>query len=569
MSIRHLIIAFCLSFAVLTPLYPSGALAQVPIPASAPDEGKTAAALPEDTLGRLTPRGTFRGFIKAVSAEDFTEAAEYLDLSKLSGSKRAKGADYARNLQMLLDRQGRLQPDGMLSDSPEGNTNDELGDDIDYFAGLRTKEGMQPIYVQRVDVDGKKLWLISAEFVKQIPTLVKNVHKTPIDAVIGDRFSGYKFYGAQLTHWAAMIGFYLFAYVISGILVRLLIRGGRRLFRRRNRPEGAVVTTDRHLIDAFQTPLRLYAMVLIAMFGAAFVGIETIVRHVFMPISLVIGWIAIGLFLWRLAEVLTTNFERRMATRGRHSMSSLLAFTRRAVKFLLVVIIGILILDSFGVDVTAGLAALGIGGIALALGAQKTLENFIGSLSIIADQPFYIGDFCKIGDTSGTVEDIGMRSTRIRTNDRTLVTIPNGDLSTQRIENYARRPRQLFNKKMILRYDAKSEQIREFVRRAEALIAAQPKIAQEGKIVRMNGFVETGYLIEIWCYVESSDFALFVDIVAEVTYGLIDAAWDIGVYFAIPSQTFVPAVDQTGKPVEVEIKRADVAGTSGTVAQGA
>src|SRR5690606_4171885 len=116
-------------------------------------------------------------------------------------------------------------------------------------------------------------------------------------------------------------------------------------------------------------------------------------------------------------------------------------FLRRAAKVAIVVFGTIVVLDTLGFDVTTGLAALGIGGIALALGAQKTVENFVGSVTLIADQPIRVGDFCTVSGVTGTVEQIGMRSTRIRTLCRTGVSIPNGEFSSSKIENYAHRDR--------------------------------------------------------------------------------------------------------------------------------
>lgn len=128
----------------------------------------------------------------------------------------------------------------------------------------------------------------------------------------------------------------------------------------------------------------------------------------------------------------------RMNRSGRISAVSAVLFLSRTTKVAIVIIGIIAILGIIGVDVTAGLAALGIGGIALALGAQKTIENFVGSVSLIADQPLRVGDYCRVDDIKGTVESIGMRSTTLRTSARTIVTIPNGQLSASKIENYIR-----------------------------------------------------------------------------------------------------------------------------------
>ncbi|MGH6917175.1 MAG: mechanosensitive ion channel family protein [Geminicoccaceae bacterium] len=130
--------------------------------------------------------------------------------------------------------------------------------------------------------------------------------------------------------------------------------------------------------------------------------------------------------MWRIVDGLGEVSSERRLRRGQLGALSVIRFFRRSAKFIIASVAGIAVLDSLGFDVTVGLAALGIGGIAIAFGAQKTVENLVGGLTLIADQPVRVGDFCRFGQTLGTVEDIGMRSTRIRTLDRTVVTVPNG-----------------------------------------------------------------------------------------------------------------------------------------------
>ncbi len=498
---------------------------------------------PKDPLGRETPQGTVKGFLQAVADENYEQAAQYLDLSALARADRVKGAEFARNLQILLDRQGWLTPDNKLSDKPEGVIDDHLDENVDNIGTLRGQKRTVEINLTHIDdKKGNAPWLFASDFVEQIPELSKNLSATLIDRFMLGKLDYLKFHGAPVTHWAVMVALYGLAYMVSGFFVRGFIRIIRRVFRNKN----ANAPSEHHLIDAFQTPLRLYAMLWIAGLLALFIGVSFIVRQTFMPISMAIGWIAAGLFFWRLVNVVADHIEGRMKARERYNMSSMLAFSRRAAKFFFVVLIGILVLDSFGVDITAALAALGIGGIALALGAQKTLENFIGSLSIIVDQPIHVGDGCKIGDTVGVVEDIGMRSTRIRTNDKTLVTIPNGDLSVQRIENYAKRASFLINRQMILRYDSTSSQIRAFIEKVTDILKAHDKIEKENEMVRLLGFTDNGYAVQIWCYVKTKDGIEFLRTQADITYAIIDAAKETGIYFAIPSQTFLPAKDQTG-----------------------
>ena len=174
--------------------------------------------------------------------------------------------------------------------------------------------------------------------------------------------------------------------------------------------------------------------------GLFFSGVSIALRSYLVPLAEFATWLVLGWLLWRTIDAVARKTLGEMSRRGRSGAISVLTLTRRAAKLLIVIFAIIAAAGSFGLDLTGWLAALGIGGLAFALGAQKTIEHFVGSVSIISDQPIRIGDFCQVDGLMGTVEDIGMRSTRLRTLDRTIVTIPNGTLSQAIIENYANRP---------------------------------------------------------------------------------------------------------------------------------
>src|SRR5690606_28640422 len=130
------------------------------------------------------------------------------------------------------------------------------------------------------------------------------------------------------------------------------------------------------------------------------------VRLLFGNIIVIIAIIAFLIFLWRIIDFLGTFSKRKLSEKGNVAGVSAILFFRRAAKVAIVIIGIIIILGTVGIDVTAGIAALGIGGLALALGAQKTIENLVGSVTLVADQPIRVGDFCKVGETVGTVEKI-------------------------------------------------------------------------------------------------------------------------------------------------------------------
>ena len=173
-------------------------------------------------------------------------------------------------------------------------------------------------------------------------------------------------------------------------------------------------------------------------------------------------------------------------TRANANLAGLLPVGRKVAKVVLLALGGVAVLNELGFQVASLLAGLGIGGIALALAAQKTVENLFGSLSIGVDQPFRTGDFVKIEDFVGTVERIGMRSTRIRTLDRTIITIPNGKLSDMRTETFAPRDRIRLLANLGLVYSTSAAQMREVLAGIERALRAQPKLWPESVSVRFT-----------------------------------------------------------------------------------
>ncbi len=188
----------------------------------------------------------------------------------------------------------------------------------------------------------------------------------------------------------------------------------------------------------------------------------------------------------------------------------------RVATIVVITVIAVKALQSFGVPVAGLIAGLGVGGIAIALAAKNTLENFIGGIILYADQPVKVGDFCRFGDRLGTVEDVGLRSTRIRTLDRTLVTVPNADFAGLHIENLSGRDRILLREKIRLRYETTREQLEAVMAELEAMLRAHPKMSDERLRVRFNGFGESSQEVELYGYAETGKWPEFTKIREEV-----------------------------------------------------
>jgi MscS family membrane protein len=245
-------------------------------------------------------------------------------------------------------------------------------------------------------------------------------------------------------------------------------------------------------------------------------------------------------FYWALSRGIDVAHQALVGSRWAraHSASrSLLPLAARVAKVFVVVLAVVALLSELGYAVTSLVAGLGIGGVAVALGAQKTLENLFGAFSISADQPFLQGDVVRVGDLTGTVEVVGLRSTRIRTQDRTLVTIPNGKLADLQIESLAVRDRLFFGTSLRLIYGTRAEQLRSILAGLEAALREQPKLWPDGVSVRLVGLGEYSLNIDVQAAFATTDWNEFLVIRQELLLRFLEIVERAGSAFAFPTRT--------------------------------
>jgi MscS family membrane protein len=192
------------------------------------------------------------------------------------------------------------------------------------------------------------------------------------------------------------------------------------------------------------------------------------------------------------------------------------------------------VLSAWGYNTNAILAGFGVGGIAVALASQKTIENLFGGISVISDRPVLVGDFCQFGGQTGTVEDIGLRSTRIRTLDRTLVTVPNSSFSTMTLENFSKRDRMWFHPTLHLRRDTEPEKIRAMMDAVQAILQKQPKVDPTDVPLRFTRISKDSFDLEIFAYVLTPDYNEYLRTQSELLLKILDAAKALDIAFAIP-----------------------------------
>ncbi len=499
-----------------------------------PDTSKKESDIPvwaKDSLGRRTPRGTVEGFIKAISTQEYKIAGKYLKLDS-SINKYQDTAYLVRGFQYLLEKNGRLFPYSRISNEPNGVEDDDMGPDLDQVGVASINGDSFDLILERTqDTSGAPIWLFSPQTIQRIPQPAEEkIEPSLVDKASPGVLHRTLWGGVPITHWFGVIIVIIGSYLFTGLLLKLLTHLIPVIWKK------AKVEPLSGIIHSFILPVRLYLTVWVSIVVCRVIGISIIVRQRFSDIALIAAAVAVLLLLWQLMNFSSRYIERRMIQKGNLSAIAIVLFMRRAAKIALVTLGIILILDTIGFNVTTWLAGLGIVGIALALGTQKTVENFVGSVTIIADQPVRIGDFCKVGDISGTIEQIGMRTTKLRTNNRTVVNIPNGEFSSMKIENFSPRDRFLFNPTFLLRLDTTSAQLKVVRDTIKAILLDEKLVNPDPARVRLVSVDKDGFKIEIFSFIDTVDFNEFAELQESMLLKMVEAIEASGAHLAIPAQ---------------------------------
>ena len=464
------------------------------------------------------------GFLSAARKGNVEMAALYLNTPL-----REDSATLARQLGVVLDR--RLPPHlNEISDKPEGSIADPLKPDEDVVGTIVTANGNLDIIVERID-RGKngKVWLFSMKTLSSIPTVFQEVSTPALEEFLPAFMVRTKVASIPLFEWLALFVGLPLVYLSTGLL---------------NRALGRIVGSLRRLLvhdTSLRNPLLLPIPVRLLLLAGA---IRLALANVALPLLARQFWstaallIAIAGCIWWLL-LLIGSAERYLIAR-RHGLSgsaSVLRLSRRLLDSI-VLFAGLLyILYHFGVDVTAALAGLGVGGIAVALAAQKTLENVIGGVSLIADQAVRVGDFLNLGDVQGTVEEVGLRSTRIRTLDRTLVSLPNGQIATMKLETISVRDRFWFHPVVGLQHETTPEQLHAVLSGFREIFRRHPSVDLTSVRVRFIRLGAFSLDIEVFAYLSALDWNSFLEIQEQLLFSILDVVRKTGTKIALPSQS--------------------------------
>jgi MscS family membrane protein len=455
-----------------------------------------------DVYGRDSPRGLSKGLLSALAAQDYDRASVYFDLSTTpTPNRKTTGVADARRLQDVLDAGGSLIQPVQLSDEPSGRIDDQLAPDRERIGTLPGTKGGDPLPLIAASQNqgGKRIWLISRESLAVISAMSASRTASLRDQM-PRMLRESAVFGAPIADWLLLIGVALAFYIVVRLLCLGLLLVVSRLTPIRQESWWCRIVT------AAPTSISLWVGMLLFIGTTRTLEAAIVAKQVATRWAGAIALLALAWFVWRMVDLGADLIAARMKRSKRLRARSILIFVRRAFKLLILLVAGIQALKILGFDVTTGIAALGIGGIAIALGAQKTVENLVGSVSVVADEPIRVGDVCKVGDVYGTVEEIGIRSTRIRTDARTIVTIPNGNFSSLQIENFSARDRYLVATTFRLSIDLDASTVERILDRIRITLASAGFMC-DGARANIAKFGDNWIEVEIFGWINVPDSA--------------------------------------------------------------
>ena len=526
---------------------PQGISAQNTSPDTTAATNTTQASQPaRDNAVQNSPRTTLEQFLTATRAGRFELAATFLDIPD---SLQQAAPELARELKAVLDRYLWIDLD-KYSGTAIGDTADGLDPSLEQVGIVTGADGVRTsIRLSRTIEDPNSQWKFSRGTVTAIPSLFDRLPDRWIVSNLPLRLLRPGPFDILWWQWIALPVLLAISFLIGPVLGRIVRSVATRVVAR------TTTTWDDAVIEILGKPAN--AAISLAVFAALVPWLalyqpatDATFRIIRVAYFVVFFWAA-----WRLIDVAGLLIGQSQWATASPSSRALLPIASRVFKVIVLAFAAVAMLSILGYPVASLIAGLGLGGLAFALAAQKTVENLFGAFSIGVDRPFSEGDFVRIEDFVGTVESLGLRSTRFRTLDRTLITLPNGRLADMRIESYSVRDRMRLATTIGLVYETTAPQMREVLAGFENALRSHPKIWPDAVNVRFAEFGASSLDINIMAWFQTTDSAEFELIRQEVLLKFMEVVEKAGSGFAFPTQTLhvasLPATDGNGHALQL------------------
>lgn len=497
------------------------------------DASKPAADSAEPAVvSSASPRAAVEEFLRLADMGDFDAAAAYLALSPTTSSR---GPQLARRLKVVLDQRLALDA-ATLSPLAAGDTTD--GDASGDIVGtIATRSGDAAIRLVRTPRQtgarnaGAARWQFAAGTVQQVDAWYAELgapflrDRLPASMMREGPFNVFYW------QWVALAIALPLLIVVSWLLGAALRAVLGRIARR------TVTDWDDLLLESLRGPFRLWAGAIVAL---PVLGLLQLNPRVDGFVAALVRGLALIALFWALLRIIGLVQQRLVQSAvatGQSQARTLVPLLSNILRVTVAIVALLVALAQFGYPVTTLLAGLGIGGIAVALAAQKTVEHLFGSVSLAADRAFRVGDWVRVGTTEGEVERIGLRSTSIRTIERTVVRVPNGRLADDRIETFGERDRMAFRTDLDLTYDTTPEQFEAIRNDVEAALRAHPAIWPDRVRVYLTAFGESAIRMNVTCWFQTTDINEFVKYRHDMMLEFMRIVQRHGSGFAFPSRT--------------------------------
>jgi len=488
--------------------------------ASSASELAESGAASEEKVAPDSPRFAMKEFTRLTRSGDYESAAHYLDLSAVD---QIDGPSLAKRLRDVLDRHLFVDVE-KLSANPHGNTDNGAAPDREQLGNVPGAAGKpEPVViVRRVDRSGTR-WVFSATTVAHIDDWYDHLE----NRWLLDHLPKWSLrFGPHELRWWQWLA--LAPLILTGFLVGLAITRVSRLVIRRWLPKhsSAAFSKLRGPATLAWTVVTIYA--LLPWLGLYEPAEAFVHRGLSASLLVALFWA-----LWQAVELSRNTMSSAQWVKSSNTAASLMMLGARLGKLLVAAFAFVAVLAELGYPVTSLITGLGIGGIGLALAAQKTVENLFGAFSLAIDQPFREGDTIQVDTISGTVESIGLRSTRIRTADRTLITIPNGKLAEMRVETITARDRVRFYCVLGVTHSP-AERISTILSGIERLLRENSLVVADSISVRLVGLTDSAMNLEIVAMLETADYAKFLQVRQDLLLAMIEVVEAAGSALAHP-----------------------------------
>ena len=495
----------------------------LPLPGPTPAAGAESVG---DPYRRETPYGALFGFLRAAQKENWALAGEYLQWPK---SGRVTREELARQLKALLDERfvGDLEK---LSRTSAGSFNDAFASGLDLVGHIDAGDDSFDLVLARTaPAEGPAIWLVSAQSLREVPAAFRGLTAPAVESQLP---SFLKTPVGRLRLWQLLAFLLLIPLLLAAS--RLAVTAAFALLGRlfASRPWGAGLLRG---AGGFRGPAALLLTVPLHRACVSRLALPLLSRYVYTQFAWLVVIFGLAWLLFRFIDFVNGRATRRLIASGASATSSL-TIARMLLRGTVVAAAMLAALASFGINLTATLAGLGIGGVALAFAAQKSLENLFGGFVVLGDRIMRVGDTVRIGTAVGTIEDVTLYATRMRLDDRSVVTIPNGTLITAQIENRSRRDKFLLNPTLSLRCETTPSQMRAALDGMRQRLAADSRVEKQTLRVR---FVRVGAYsldIEVFAYVLAADWAAFLEAQEGLLFLILEAIEAAGTGLALPSE---------------------------------